>query len=166
MTGEKALHDQFCAWLKRNGYVWRRDRMDKRTTAATGSEPDFWVAKGNRVAMVEMKVGKNRTSPEQDKRFDELAQAGCTVRIARTLEQAVAHIESEFGSGAATEPPAASSAPSRPFLEQEFYWTHSSSLACAVVVAKNRDGHWGAIRIAKPEDLERLARLPQGVDLG
>ncbi len=155
---ERDLHDQLSAWLRKNCIPYSHDRMDKETSNVLG-DPDFRCYRGNKVAFVELKVGKNKLSPDQIKRCDELAEAGCTVRVAYDLQSAVSHIERELGLNAATEAPAkpeqASGSPPR-------IWITSSKTLGDVVVAKNQLGHLGAIRLASEAD-KKLPRLPVGI---
>lgn len=182
MTGERTLHEQFIAWLKKHGFVWFHSRMDKPTSQACG-DPDFIVVKGRTCAFVEFKMPKGKLSEAQERRFSGLGQAGACVCVAKDLGAAIAHVEAEFSqggdakcgsmiqvhqcqsktgttlersssNGADQSNPA--SAPSR------LYIAHSKNLG-DVVVARNLEGHLGAIRLASGADLENLPRLTGAV---
>ena len=83
MRGERAIHDELSAWLKREGYVYFHSRMDAKTSTQVG-DPDFVIARGQRVAFVEIKTQHGKLSKEQLRRHEELANAGCVVKVARS----------------------------------------------------------------------------------
>lgn len=189
MRSERDLHMAFEAWLKKQGILYLHGRMDKRATINTGW-PDFSCFQNGKTAFVEAKWGKGKLSPEQAECIEKLVAAGFRVSISRTLEEACSHIQSVFGLNEPQQPiaaqnganldrdkdmPVACSVCGKSHLEgycdggkaltgPEMWWTYSRSLACNVVVARNQEGHLGAIRIAKQGDLERLRKLPEGTE--
>lgn len=94
--GEKSLHQQFEAWLRKHGIPWSHDRMDKKTSAKD-ADPDFRCYRTGRVAFVEFKHGKNKLSAAQVSRIEELKAAGCHVCVAYDLETAIQHVQTALG---------------------------------------------------------------------
>lgn len=159
MTGEKQLHEQVIAYLKRHGYAWFRSRMDKATSMACG-DPDFIIVKGDKVAFVEMKMPKGKVSAVQHQRFDELHRAGCTVKIARDAADAIRYIETVMGGNADLGHP--ETPESHPEPASHIWITNSKALG-DVVVARSQTGVLGAIRLATAADKANLSRLPPGI---
>ncbi|MBA3351648.1 MAG: hypothetical protein H0U23_04340 [Blastocatellia bacterium] len=135
MRSERELHDQFSAWLRKNGYAWFHSRMDKPTSMTCG-DPDFAVFRDTGVAFFEMKVGRNKLSRAQEKRVAELEAAGCPVFVVRTLEDAIGHVERIWGPEAATEAPAKPVAPA----SEKLYAASSRDLGDIVVRGIGQDG--------------------------
>lgn len=152
------MHREFEAWLKRNGYAFFHSRMDRPTSQQCG-DPDFLVVKGQTCAFCEMKTSKGKVSPAQMARIAQLVAAGCLVKIARNVEEAIEHIESVFGSKRAGEAYSAPNEPSSAPPEPKFWVTHSRSLG-DVVVCKGGNGDLAAIRLATAADCAGLPRLP------
>jgi Holliday junction resolvase-like predicted endonuclease len=151
MRGERAIHDELSAWLKREGYVFFHSRMDAKTSTSVG-DPDYVIARGQRVAFVEIKTHHGKLSPAQHRRHDELARAGCVVKVARSLEDAVKWVEHEMN-GVKAEPVAT---PSEKPVFWVAYWPVGGK---DVVVARDLTGELGFIRIASDLDKERFPRL-------
>ena len=151
MRGERAIHEALNAWLRREGYAWFRSRMDQRTSTSVG-DPDFVIARGQRVAFVEIKTQHGKLSKEQLRRHEELAQAGCIVKVARSLEDAIQWVDHEMN-GVKAEP-----AP-QPSQKPVFWISYWAKGGKDVVVARDLTGELGFIRIASELDKERFPRL-------
>ena len=153
MRGERAIHDELSAWLKREGYAWFHSRMDQRTSTQLG-DPDYLVCRGQRVAFIEIKTSHGKLSPAQYQRHDELAKAGCVVKVARSAEEAIKWVEHELN-GETPEVPLPSVTAKAPVFWIA-YWPVGGK---DVVVARDLRGELGFIRIASELDKERFPRL-------
>jgi hypothetical protein len=152
MTGEKLLHEQFIAYLRKLGLVWSRSRMDRATTSENG-HPDFTVyGPQNRVCFVEFKIRPNRLSDAQTCRVAALQRAGCQVCIAYDLETAIHHLATTLFDSAPEPPPAAPPEP-------KFYLVNSS---VGLVVIKENGKDVEVVRPATAEDIERIPPRPIG----
>lgn len=85
---EAQLHQALMAWLDKHRVPYRHDRTDKRTVTTVG-EPDFLITYMSRCLYIECKVGKNKLSPEQEKRIAYLRGAGNKVVVAYSLEECI-----------------------------------------------------------------------------
>jgi hypothetical protein len=87
---EKELHDQYWAFLMRNGFNPKliiHAPMHKRSALPVGF-PDFMVMRDNKTLLIEFKVGKNTTSFEQNDVLNALAENKFTSLVLHTLEAA------------------------------------------------------------------------------
>lgn len=87
---EKELHDQYWAFLLRNGFNPKliiHAPMHKRSTLPAGF-PDFLVMRDNKSLLIEFKVGKNTTSFEQNDVLNALDENGFKAFVFYTLEAA------------------------------------------------------------------------------
>ena len=110
------------------------------------------IARGQRVAFVEIKTQHGKLSKEQLRRHEELANAGCVVKVARSLEDAIQWVDHEMN-GVKAEP---ASPPSQKPVFWIAYWPTGGK---DVVVARDLTGDLGFIRIASDLDKERFPRL-------
>ncbi len=155
---EKLLHDQFAAWLRKEHIPFSHDRMDKETSNTVG-DPDFRCYKNDRVAMIEFKMLGKKMRPEQQARADELASAGCTVRLCYDLQSAIDWVEEVFSDSVPRHATKikTETAKVRPneFLAYERNLSGETKVS---VVARNPSGHFGFVRWATEADKERLER--------
>jgi len=154
---ERDLHDQFEAWLNKQGIPYGHDRMDKATTTKTG-EPDFRCYKNEQVAFVEFKVGHHTLSDVQVKRRDELARAGCRVRVCHDLETAIEWVTERLLG--AQRPVAAQEPLSPPQSSKKLYLAQSRTLGPVVVMWDVGADDWVCVRIANEVDQRTLDPLP------
>lgn len=87
---EKELHDQYFAYLHRNGFTMRciiHAPMYKKSALPPGW-PDFTVFYRGHTLFIEFKVGKNTTSTTQDFVISGLREQGFPVFVLYTLEDA------------------------------------------------------------------------------
>lgn len=86
---EKELHRQIEQWLRMKGVrCIVHSRTDKRTTQAKGV-PDFlFVMRGNAFA-IEVKVGNNQLTKEQEAWLVDAAVDGWICRVVRSLDQLI-----------------------------------------------------------------------------
>ncbi len=82
------MADAFDRWLRDEGYVFRRDRMDKATTCIRGW-PDFEIIRNSRVLFIELKTDKGRLSRDQVNLHKRLADVSTAVHVCRTLDAAI-----------------------------------------------------------------------------
>lgn len=89
---ERELHDQIEQWLRMKGVrCIVHSRMDKKTTQKKGV-PDFlFVMKGNAFA-IEVKVGNNQLTKEQEAWLVDAAVDGWICRVVRSLDQLIASV--------------------------------------------------------------------------
>lgn len=87
---EKELHEQFYAFLSRNGFgptLIIHAAMYKKSQLPIGW-PDFSILHKGSIMFLEFKVAKNTTSPAQDIMIRALRDSGFTVFVLYTLEAA------------------------------------------------------------------------------
>lgn len=84
---ERQIADSFDRWLRAEGLVFRRDRMDKATTCIRGW-PDFEIIANGRVLLIELKTEKGRLSRDQLNLHKRLSDTGTAVHVCRTIEAA------------------------------------------------------------------------------
>ena len=87
---EKELHDQYWAFLMRNGFNPKliiHAPMHKRSALPVGF-PDFLVMRDNKTLFIEFKIAKNKTSFEQNDVLNALAENNFTALVLHTLEAA------------------------------------------------------------------------------
>lgn len=86
---ERELHDQIEQWLRMKGVrCIVHSRMDKKTTQKKGV-PDFlFVMRGNAFA-IEVKVGNNQLTKEQEAWLVDAAVDGWICRVVRSLDQLI-----------------------------------------------------------------------------
>lgn len=156
---EQEIHNALIAWLKKEKIPFIRSRMDKRTSTACG-DPDFACFRNGRACLLEIKAGGNKLSLAQVARIGEFASAGTTVWIATSVEQAIDFVRHAlFGQTNGVNEV-------NQYLtilanESKFYIADSN--AGSVVIAKNQDGQWGAIRMATAEDMKNFPRRTEAV---
>jgi hypothetical protein len=154
---ERELHDQFEAWLKKHRIPYGHDRMDKKTTTKTG-EPDFRCYKNGMVAFIEFKIGINKLSAKQVERCNELAEAGCTVKVCYNLESAIAWAEQVLNKVA--QPVEALLPCNAPEARDQLYLAQSHALGTVVIAWNNHINDWGCVRLATELDKRTLGPLP------
>ena len=124
--------------------------MDQRTSTSVG-DPDFVIARGQRVAFVEIKTQHGKLSKEQLRRHEELAQAGCIVKVARSLEDAIQWVDHEMNGVKAEPAPQPSQKP--------VFWIRLGQGRQGCGRCQGSHGRAGLIRIASELDKERFPRL-------
>jgi hypothetical protein len=154
-----------------------------RATTTTVGEPDFACYGGGRVAFVEFKMPGKKPREEQTRRHNELAAAGCTVRVCYDLKSAIEWIEENLDAIHRREPadcgrgelktasPAQENNSSangvQPDVQTGFVqklWVTEARHVGKVVVARNPEGHIRFVRMARGDDLTLLPILPKGVE--
>lgn len=80
------IHEPFIIWLRERSIPYIYHRPDTKSGIQTG-HPDFTLLWHNRSCMIECKTEKGKLSPDQVKRIDFLQRSGCSVTIARSLEE-------------------------------------------------------------------------------
>jgi hypothetical protein len=85
---ESQLHQAFSHWLDSRGVPYVHSRTDRRTTTAKG-DPDYYIFWCSKVLSIEIKVGRNKLSAEQEKRIAYLRRSGNKVVVARSLEECI-----------------------------------------------------------------------------
>lgn len=152
---EEQIHNALIAWLKKEKIPFIRSRMDKRTTTQIGM-PDFVCFRDNRACLLEIKAGSNKLSKAQRERIMEFALARCSVRVARSVEEAIGWITFDLGEGEKSQQPVTAES-----SESKFYIANSN--LGQVVVAKDQAGTWGAIRVASEEDVRNFPKRTEAV---
>jgi hypothetical protein len=94
---ERDLHHQFSGWLRRNGFsdFYHADPA-RRSTIQTGL-PDFGIFRDSRIVFIEIKVGKNTLSDEQEVVFQRMGQQGNIILVCHSYEQCVKAVTGFFG---------------------------------------------------------------------
>jgi hypothetical protein len=85
---ESQLHQAFSHWLDSRGVPYVHSRTDRRTTTAKG-DPDYYIFWCSKVLGIEIKVGRNKLSGEQEKRIAYLRRSGNKVVVAYSLEECI-----------------------------------------------------------------------------
>lgn len=85
---ERVIADAFDRWLRSEGILFRRDRMDKATTCMRGW-PDFEIIAGGRTLFIELKTEKGSLSRDQQSAHAKFSKAGYTVHVIRDIAAAV-----------------------------------------------------------------------------
>jgi hypothetical protein len=85
---EKKEHSTFVNWCLLNDIPCRRDRMDKRITGNVGW-PDFTLVYGNRVLLLEFKVGGNKLSDDQKQVHAHFERTGTDVMVCYSADEAI-----------------------------------------------------------------------------
>lgn len=100
---EAQLHQAFSAWLNKHELPYIHSRTDRRTSTALG-DPDYLVAFMGHCLFLELKVGKNKLSPVQEKRIAYIRKSGNKVAICYTLEACIEAVLNILCSGKPPEP--------------------------------------------------------------
>lgn len=85
---ERNIADAFDRWLRNEGLLFRRDRMDKATTCMRGW-PDVEILAGGKSLFIELKTDKGRLSRDQVNAHARFAKAGYTVFVMRDIGGAI-----------------------------------------------------------------------------
>lgn len=93
---ESQEHQAFCKWLDKNQIPFVHSRTDRKHTNAVG-DPDFFCFLAGRVLGLEMKVGRNKLSPAQEKRIAYLRKAGNSVTIVQDCASAISAVQTWLG---------------------------------------------------------------------
>lgn len=99
VKAEKTLHNQYWAFLKRNGFNMDQvihAPMNKKSILPEGF-PDFTVMRGGKTMLVEFKVGTNTCSEAQDKVIDGLLADKWFVLVLNDLKTAAWVTKRFFG---------------------------------------------------------------------
>jgi hypothetical protein len=95
-VSEAQEHQAICAWLDKNRIGYVHSRTDRKHTNQVG-DPDFFCFLAGRICAVEVKVGKNKLSPVQEKRISYLRSIGIQVDIAHDCASAIKAVQEAFG---------------------------------------------------------------------
>jgi hypothetical protein len=95
---EKELHNQFAGWLNRHENWFSAIHADpsKPATIKAGW-PDFTVSRANLQLLIEFKVPPNGLTESQQERFPKIEQAGNTIYICDSYQDAVELTLEHFG---------------------------------------------------------------------
>jgi hypothetical protein len=91
ILSERKLQDLINNWLLRNGFYFIRQRMDRKSTLTIGA-PDFHVCNKNdngRMIGLEVKVGNNHPTEEQNREMDRLRNSQGKAFTVRSLEEVI-----------------------------------------------------------------------------
>lgn len=89
---EKELHRQIEQWLRMKGVrCIVHSRTDKRTTQAKGV-PDFLFVAFARPYAIEVKVGANKLTTEQERWLSDSVMDGWHCRVVRSLDDLIAFV--------------------------------------------------------------------------
>jgi hypothetical protein len=94
-VSEAQEHQAICAWLDKNRIGYVHSRTDRKHTNQVG-DPDFFCFLAGRICAVEVKVGKNKLSPVQEKRISYLKSIGIQVDIAHDCASAIKAVQEAF----------------------------------------------------------------------
>ena len=157
MKEERRLHDEFEKYLIDHNYLYIHSRMDKPTTNQVGL-PDFVVFTGyGQVCLIEFKTATGKVRPKQKVYFDKLAHRGYSVKIARSVQEAVKWLlennSSELQHGIETG--AIGRPQDNPYLSPLYV---ADSSAGKMVVQKSGAQGWQFVRAATENDVATLPR--------
>lgn len=96
---EKDLHDQYLAYLRRNGFSMDQvihAPMNKKSHLPEGW-PDFTVFRDGKVMMIEFKVNYNKLSEKQEALLDRLISQGFSAYVLRNYSSAMLVTTQFFG---------------------------------------------------------------------
>lgn len=92
VVAEKELHRQIEQWLRMRGVrCIVHSRTDKRTTQAKGV-PDFLFVAHTQPYAIEVKVGTNTLTSEQELWLSDAALDGWHCRVVRSLDDVIAFV--------------------------------------------------------------------------
>lgn len=83
---EKQVQEQIANWLRLNGIPFHRARMDKKTTGTVGF-PDFCFPHKGTFYGIEVKVGANKLSFEQEQCLAAIAAHRGIAAVVRSFEE-------------------------------------------------------------------------------
>lgn len=97
LTTEREIHNQFRSWLSLKGFpVFYHSDPVRRPTIAAGL-PDFGVFRDSRIIFIEMKVGKNTLSGEQEAVFQRMGSDGNIILVCHSYDEARRAVAAFFG---------------------------------------------------------------------
>ena len=86
-TRESALHERIIAVCRANGWIYRRDRMDMKTSGTIGW-PDFTIlASAGRTFLIECKTAKGKLTTQQAGLAMKAESLGHTVHVVRSMSE-------------------------------------------------------------------------------
>lgn len=96
MSSERQIQDGLCAYLRKNGLAFIRNRMDKKSCIRVGW-PDITVVHCGRAWLCETKTATGKLSAKQKEVISELLENGTPVKVARSVEEAIGSLMTWMG---------------------------------------------------------------------